>query len=186
MNSNESIANNAPPNTHGFPPHIYFGAKEGKAIPNGVPPANVKSPADLPGRFFLGDLDKRSFQTTEHGWRVRYPDKDRRVWCEVSYDAQRGWIEVNQSYYGNRLEFRGTAPSFARALESYGVFPEHWARSLLSRAAKIANLSWPKLPSGIPCVAGFPDGLLTSLFVPVPGELLLTRRWTRPKHEKQR
>jgi hypothetical protein len=168
MNNNELNKNNGALNSHGFPPYIYFGAKEGKAIPNGAPPANVRSSADLPGRFFLGDLDKKSFITAEHGWRVRYPDKDRRVWCEVNYDTQRGWIEVNQSYYGNRLVFCGTAPSFARALESYSVFPEPWAASLLSRVAKIGNVRWPKLPPGAPCVACFPDGLLAALFVPVP------------------
>ena len=168
MNNNESNNGSHALNPQGFPPHICFGVKEGKSIRNGASPANVKSLADLPGRFFLGDLDKRSFQTTEYGWRVRYPDKDRRVWSEVSFDAQRGWIEVNQSYYGNRLVFCGSAPSFARALESYGVFPIQWAASLQSRVAKIANIQWPKLPPGIPSVAGFPDGLFTTLFVPVP------------------
>ncbi len=64
-------------------------------------PSEVKSPADLPNRLFLGDLDEQSFQSSANGWSAAYLDDDGETRVDINYDHKADRLAMSQTWRGD-------------------------------------------------------------------------------------
>ncbi len=132
-------------------------------------PSEVKSPADLPKRLFLGSLDEQSFQSFTNGWSAAYLDDDGETRVDINYDHKAGRLAMSQTWRG---EFGagctvGTDDFGHLARNSFG-FPYTWDQRAKDALEARYNIQYLPTQEKAFVMTGFPDGAFKSLACPVP------------------
>jgi hypothetical protein len=160
------------------PPIVPLGATRRPDAHTVCPPSAVRSPEDLPRRFFIGDLDFGSFSADNAGWRARYGSTVPGTFVEMSYRAETRQFVVDMSWRGNRV-----GPSFlpghdwnllAQVL-SVAFQAWNWDDVQGSRLEARFNIRYVRSRSapdvqtddGPPVLFGMPDGVLKVMAVPI-------------------
>ncbi len=134
-------------------------------------PADVKSAADLPSRFFLGDLAPESFKTQKKGWSAEWHDAEGHF-ARYRYAGHLSSLEM--VYAGDELVTLITAERFSELGQSIqNIHPGAWLAKLGERLEPAYNLRvFPHREED--AVGGdFPDGHLLSLVMPVAADRLM-------------
>jgi hypothetical protein len=143
-----------------------------------VPPAQVRSPQDLPNRFFIGDLDRATFSSDDGGWRATYASTIPDTFIELRYGSTNHQFEIDASWRGSRF-----GPSFipgrdwSQLSETLSLAFQAWdwddveSALLVSRfnvhyASSTASTRL-RTDEPLPVLFGMPDGILKVLFVPI-------------------
>ena len=133
------------------------------------PLSKVKSPADLPGRLFLGCLDTQSFHMTAEGWKATYLDHGGETRVELSFKKGTNRLWLEQTWRGI-WGCGGTSSSdeFGHLARSVGGFPSVWDDPAKEDLEARYNVQYLPTQDGAYVITGFPDGAFKSLACPVP------------------
>ena len=134
-------------------------------------PAEVKSAADLPSRFLLGDLVPESFKLVKKGWTAEWRDPDGHT---VRFRFAGHLSSLEMSYDGDEVVTLITAENFVDLGQSIqNIHPGAWVDKLAARLEPAYNLRvFPHREDD--AVGGdFPDGHLLTLVMPVAADRLM-------------
>lgn len=134
---------------------------------------DVRSAADLPPYLFLGQLDASSFDSSKAGWSATWR-RDESTWFRLHFDAKSGTIEARDAWLGldGCITDLGT-PDLSLLTKMRFMWPvESWEEKAEEELQTRWNLKYVQAKKGDTLVAGLPDGLMKTLLLPVPVELL--------------
>jgi hypothetical protein len=138
-----------------------------------VPLDAVRSVSDLPPYLFMGALDESSFHCDASGWSATW-QRNEDTWFRIEFDAKDACIHVREQWFGcdgfyscmhdNQLgrlaQMRFMTPVKSWEEKAETVLQANW------------NLKYLTAQEGDWMMAGIPDGLMKTLLMPLPIEVL--------------
>ena len=133
-----------------------------------MPPAAVRSAADLPDRLFVGDLVPESFEVLPRGWRARYEDAAPETWAKLEFvRGKPPLLRVSAAFRGSDgFASQTPASGFGSLAHAAIVLPQPWLAALRERLAGL-EIDLFDAPGGADFIGTFPDGWLMKIIVPV-------------------
>lgn len=130
----------------------------------------VRSPEELPPYMLLGQLDRRTFRSTEDEWAARWVGERSDTYVEARVDRSKRWLELSQTWRGL---YGGTsympADGFGRAVQGlYMGFPALWDNEAKARLEEQYWLKYLRQDKESLSMAGVPDGGFKTICVPLP------------------
>lgn len=132
-------------------------------------PSEVKSPADLSKRLFLGSLDEQTFQSSANGWSATYLDDDGETKVDLSYERNAGRLVMSQTWRGDfGAMYIVSGDKFSYLVRNVAGFPETWDNRAKDALEARYNVQYLPTQEEAFLMTGFPDGAFKSLACPVP------------------
>jgi hypothetical protein len=127
------------------------------------------SPADLPQRPSLGDLDYGSFRLTDGGWCATYRSEDPRTIVELEFRRAAPAFSIGSTWRGIAGPTSDVpTDGFASLAAAFMAFPEAWDQLAKHALAEGYNLQLVETPEQWPFNGFFPDGYAKTIICPIP------------------
>jgi hypothetical protein len=141
--------------------------------PSGGPycaPGDVRTPAQLPQRLYLGSIVPDTFETHARGWSARYRDADPDTWVRLDYSSGPNLLSAGFTWRGieGMAVFANGSDWQVFTRQMVRPLPRAWESELARACAARFNLSYQPAAPSAPSLVGFPDGVMMTLLLPVP------------------